>query len=128
MGGEARRHDARDVFSKTATGDVGETFDRAIGAAATRGADGGQQRSQRKGVSASSRVSATVLSRVPRGRIAQSRFSSAIERRTSEKPLECTPDDGRPISDIAGGDIAARQDLVAFDGADGEAGEIVVAA
>ncbi len=32
--------------------------------------------------------------------------------------MECTPDDGRPISTSPGGDVGARQDLAALDGAD----------
>ena len=47
--------------------------------------------------------------------------------RTSEKPLECTPDEAKPDHRVAGGDIGARQQRAAFGGADRKAREVVIA-
>ena len=49
-------------------------------------------------------------------------------RRTSEKPLECTPEERQPEDDVAGGDVRPRQQRAALGGADGKAGEIVILA
>ena len=53
---------------------------------------------------------------------------SRRSRRTSEKPFECNAGRGEAEHDVAGREIAARQQLVALDRADGKAGEVVVAA
>jgi len=45
-------------------------------------------------------------------------------RRTSEKPLECSPLEAE--NDVARRDSGAGQHRVALDGADGEAGEVVI--
>ncbi len=47
--------------------------------------------------------------------------------RTSEKPLECTPDEAKPDHRIAGRDIRARQQRAALGRADRKAAEVVVA-
>ena len=49
-------------------------------------------------------------------------------RRTSEKPFECTPEEGRPRSTSPGAMSGARQERAALGRADREAGEVVVAA
>ena len=49
------------------------------------------------------------------------------DRRTSEKPFECTPEEATPSRTSPGVDIAARQQRAALGRADGKAGEIVVA-
>ena len=41
--------------------------------------------------------------------------------------MECTPEEGSADQHVAGGDVGARQQRAALDGADGEAGEVVVA-
>ena len=57
----------------------------------------------------------------------QDRPLSATMRRTSEKPLECRPEEGRPSATSPTFNPGARQQAAAFGGADGKAREIVVA-
>ena len=52
----------------------------------------------------------------------------ATTLRTSEKPLECTPDEARPSMTSPARDVGARQHGVALDRADRKAREIVVVA
>ena len=57
----------------------------------------------------------------------QPRPDRSTTRRTSEKPLEWTPEEGSARIDVACLEIGARQQLGALDGAHGKSGEVVVA-
>ena len=57
----------------------------------------------------------------------QGRPLRATMRRTSEKPLECSARGGQAERDVADFQSGARQQAAALGGADGKAGQIVVA-
>ena len=90
-GAERLRQHARDVVGKSAAGDVGERLDRA------GLADRGEAATSHRCASASSSASPRLCAGLERRRRAPRRARTcSTTLRTSEKPLECTPDEARP--------------------------------
>ena len=67
------------------------------------------------------------MSRAPPMRVDASAPVSASRRRISENPFECGPDERKPDDDVAGARAPPVDDAVAFDDADAESREVIVA-
>ena len=112
---------ARNVFGKSAAGDVGERLDRL----SSRGR--GEARIARRCASASSNASPRLSRRLERRRRVPSQSGVGDNAAHQRKAVGVHAGGGEADHHVARRDIVARQRAAALDGADGKAGEIVVA-